>query len=209
MSIKITKSESIPKIKITKVENKEQIIYDNDSILTPLYGKIKIGKSVDPKNYTYFDSIDKYDLFISNDGNDTVAVKSGNNTDTKLENEHAESINLIVNDIQNKYNLDINSVTWSDGENAIMINSKNTEILNNIYNDYINNKDFEPEFITNDILFLNKTGEIQLEDDDLLNKLDDNSIKDLAKKTGASLSGSESKDELKGIIKGALSSSNK
>ena len=66
----------------------------------------------------------------------------------------------------------------------------------------------KPEKATDNVLFLLVDDyNIELdEDDDLLNHLDDNTIKDIASKTGTKLSGSESKDELKGIIKGALNS---
>ena len=44
---------------------------------------------------------------------------------------------------------------------------------------------------------------------DLIDKLDDSAIKNVASKTGVKLSGTETKDQLKGIIKGAIATQNK
>ena len=57
MSIKITKvnnndnttKNNKPNIKITKVESNEEILHDEDSIITPLYGKIKVGVHSKPE----------------------------------------------------------------------------------------------------------------------------------------------------------------
>lgn len=215
MSIKITKysnniSENTkPNIKITKVESSNEILHDEDSIITPLYGKIKIVKSINPDEYTYFDSIKGYNLFINNNADDTVAIKEEcltEDVETK-DNPIASFITSLVE----KYKLDFNMVNWSDADNATIIKSDDRKILNDIYNDYINSKDYEPEFVTDDVLFLNKIGDIKLEDgtDDLIDKLDDGSVKSIASKTGVKLSGNETKDQLKGIIKGAIATQNK
>lgn len=210
MSIKITKmsnkiENTKPNIKITKLETSD-VLKDNDSIITPLYGKIKIANIVDD-NYVYFDTVDGYNLFVDIDGNNTIAIKEES---TILETENADPIKEDIKKITNKYELNLNEVNWSNADNAIMIKSDNLDTLNTIYNDYINSKVYNPEFITNDVLFLNKSGDIKLEDgtDDLLDKLNDGAVKEIASKSGVKLSGSESKDQLKGIIKGAIANQN-
>ena len=217
MSIKITKvnnndnttKNNKPNIKITKVESNEEILHDGDSIITPLYGKIKVVSYINPDEYTYFDTIKNYNLFIDNTGENTVAIKEESLKETSTLNKNP--INTLITDLVERYKLNFNMVNWSDADNAIMIKSDDRKILNNIYNDYINNKEYEPEFVTEDVLFLNKTGDIKLEDntDDLIDKLDDSAIKNVASKTGVKLSGTETKDQLKGIIKGAIATQNK
>lgn len=215
MSIKITKisnnitENSTPNIKISKVESNKEILHDEDSIITPLYGKIKVVNSIDPEEYTYFDTIKGYNLFINNNADDTIAIKE----ECLKEDVDSEDnpVTILITNLVDKYNLDLNMVNWSDADNAIIIKSDDRKILNDIYNDYINNKEYEPEFVTEDVLFLNKTGDIKLEDntDDLIDKLDDGAVKNIASKTGVKLSGTETKDQLKGIIKGAIATQNK
>lgn len=215
MSIKITKisnnitENSTPNIKISKVESNKEILYDEDSIITPLYGKIKVVNSIDPEEYTYFDTIEGYNLFINNKADDTVAIKEECLKEDVDDDDNP--VTILITNLVEKYNLDLNMVNWSDADNAIIIKSDDRKILNDIYNDYINNKEYEPEFITEDVLFLNKTGDIKLEDntDDLIDKLDDGAVKNIASKTGVKLSGTETKDQLKGIIKGAIATQNK
>lgn len=215
MSIKITKisnnitENSTPNIKISKVESNKEILHDEDSIITPLYGKIKVVNSIDPEEYTYFDTIKGYNLFINNNADDTVAIKEECLKEDVDNNDNP--VTILITNLVDKYNLDLNMVNWSDADNAIIIKSDDRKILNDIYNDYINNKEYEPEFVTEDVLFLNKTGDIKLEDntDDLIDKLDDGAVKNIASKTGVKLSGTETKDQLKGIIKGAIATQNK
>lgn len=215
MSIKITKisnnitENSTPNIKISKVESNKEILQDEDSIITPLYGKIKVVNSIDPEEYTYFDTIKGYNLFINNNADDTVAIKE-ECLKEDVDNDD-NPVTILITNLVEKYNLDLNMVNWSDADNAIIIKSDDRKILNDIYNDYINNKEYEPEFVTEDVLFLNKTGDIKLEDntDDLIDKLDDGAVKNIASKTGVKLSGTETKDQLKGIIKGAIATQNK
>lgn len=215
MSIKITKisnnitENSTPNIKISKVESNKEILHDEDSIITPLYGKIKVVNSIDPEEYTYFDTIKGYNLFINNNADDTVAIKE-ECLKEDVDNDD-NPVTILITNLVDKYNLDLNMVNWSDADNAIIIKSDDRKILNDIYNDYINNKEYEPEFVTEDVLFLNKTGDIKLEDntDDLIDKLDDGAVKNIASKTGVKLSGTETKDQLKGIIKGAIATQNK
>lgn len=215
MSIKITKisnnitENSTPNIKISKVESNKEILHDEDSIITSLYGKIKVVNSIDPEEYTYFDTIKGYNLFINNNADDTVAIKE-ECLKEDIDNDD-NPVTILITNLVDKYNLDLNMVNWSDADNAIIIKSDDRKILNDIYNDYINNKEYEPEFVTEDVLFLNKTGDIKLEDntDDLIDKLDDGAVKNIASKTGVKLSGTETKDQLKGIIKGAIATQNK
>lgn len=194
---------------ITKCESKKDIIHDEDSILTTLYGKIPVVTSFDSNNYTYFDTIDGYNLFISNDANNTIAVKEELMLDEDIVSK--ESIDSIIAKLIEQYQLDTNTINWSDTDNAIIIKSEDKDVLNNIYNDYKDNKDYKPEFVTENVLFLNKIDGIKLEDntDDIIDKLDDASVKDVASKTGVKLSGNETKDQLKGIIKGAIATQNK
>ena len=215
MSIKITKisnnitENSTPNIKISKVESNKEILHDEDSIITPLYGKIKVVNSIDSDEYTYFDTVKGYNLFINNNADDIVAIKEEClKEDVDSDN---NPVTILITNLVEKYNLDLNMVNWSDADNAIIIKSDDRKILNDIYNDYINNKEYEPEFVTEDVLFLNKTGDIKLEDntDDLIDKLDDGAVKNIASKTGVKLSGTETKDQLKGIIKGAIATQNK
>ena len=215
MSIKITKisnnitENSTPNIKISKVESNKEILHDEDSIITSLYGKIKVVNSIDPEEYTYFDTIKGYNLFIIYNADDTVAIKE-ECLKEDIDNDD-NPVTILITNLVDKYNLDLNMVNWSDADNAIIIKSDDRKILNDIYNDYINNKEYEPEFVTEDVLFLNKTGDIKLEDntDDLIDKLDDGAVKNIASKTGVKLSGTETKDQLKGIIKGAIATQNK
>ncbi len=215
MSIKITKisnnitENSTPNIKISKVESNKEILHDEDSIITPLYGKIKVVNSIDSDKYTYFDTIKGYNLFINNNADDTVAIKE-ECLKEDVDNDD-NPVTILITNLVERYNLDLNMVNWSDADNAIIIKSDDRKILNDIYNDYINNKEYEPEFVTEDVLFLNKTGDIKLEDntDDLIDKLDDGAVKNIASKTGVKLSGTETKDQLKGIIKGAIATQNK
>lgn len=215
MSIKITKisnnitENSTPNIKISKVESNKEILHDEDSIITPLYGKIKVVNSIDSDEYTYFDTVKGYNLFINNNADDIVAIKEEClKEDVDSDN---NPVTILITNLVEKYNLDLNMVNWSDADNAIIIKSDDRKILNDIYNDYINNKEYEPEFVTEDVLFLNKIGDIKLEDntDDLIDKLDDGAVKNIASKTGVKLSGTETKDQLKGIIKGAIATQNK
>lgn len=215
MSIKITKisnnitENSTPNIKISKVESNKEILHDEDSIITPLYGKIKVVNSIDSDKYTYFDTVKGYNLFINNNADDIVAIKEEClKEDVDSDN---NPVTILITNLVEKYNLDLNMVNWSDADNAIIIKSDDRKILNDIYNDYINNKEYEPEFVTEDVLFLNKIGDIKLEDntDDLIDKLDDGAVKNIASKTGVKLSGTETKDQLKGIIKGAIATQNK
>ncbi len=215
MSIKITKisnnitENSTPNIKISKVESNKEILHDEDSIITPLYGKIKVVNSIDSDEYTYFDTVKGYNLFINNNADDIVAIKEEClKEDVDSDN---NPVTILITNLVEKYNLDLNMVNWSDADNAIIIKSDDGKILNDIYNDYINNKEYEPEFVTEDVLFLNKIGDIKLEDntDDLIDKLDDGAVKNIASKTGVKLSGTETKDQLKGIIKGAIATQNK
>ena len=117
---------------------------------------------INPDEYTYFDTIKNYNLFIDNTGENTVAIKEESLKETSTLNKNP--INTLITDLVERYKLNFNMVNWSDADNAIMIKSDDRKILNDIYNDYINNKEYEPEFVTEDVLFLNKTGDIKLED---------------------------------------------
>ena len=192
---------------------KESINTDEDPILhTTLYGDIKKVNSIDSNKYTYFDTFDGYDLFIDNNADTTVAVKAECLNEAKDDSEDEKNkddsiIEKDIKNIQNKYS-DIDTINYIESDNTIIIKAVlgHEDVLDKIEQEYENNNNYKINRITPSVLFLEiVNGDIQLEaDDDLLNHLDDNTIKDLASKTGTKLSGSESKDELKGIIRGAL-----
>ena len=195
MSIKIYQKEDI---------NSNSI---DPMIHTTLYGDInkKLDISindVDPTKYSYFDTFDGWALFVDNEGN-TFGVKEES---AILESITLNDINKEIENIKSKYQID--KIEWvEEGENSIMIKAS-SENISKIFDDYKDNDNYKPEKATDNVLFLLVDDyNIELdEDDDLLNHLDDNTIKDIASKTGTKLSGSESKDELKGIIKGAINS---
>lgn len=191
-------------IKIYQKENINSNSLD-PMIHTTLYGDInkKLDISindVDPTKYSYFDTFDGWALFVDNEGN-TFGVKEES---AILESLTIDDINNEIENIKSKYQID--KIEWvEEGENSIMIKAS-SENISKIFDDYKNNTNYKPEKATDNVLFLLVDDyNVELdEDDDLLNHLDDNTIKDIASKTGTKLSGSESKDELKGIIKGAI-----
>lgn len=187
-----------------KKENTDKIIHDDDSILTTLYGKIKVVNSIDENEYTYFDTVDGYNLFVSNNGDNTLAVKEESLKEDISEN----TIESEIEKIKSSYE-GIDKIEFAPSDNAIIIkvSDENKDILDEIKAEYSNNNKYNPNKITSTVLFLDVlNNEIQLEEDNdsLLDKMDDNAVKDLAKKTGAAISGNETIDELKGIVKGAL-----
>lgn len=187
-------------IKINKLIT-EDVIHDDDSILTPLYGKIKIANNIDLNKYTYFDTFDGYDLFVSETANDTLAVKC-ESTDT--------SYNKVVQDIesiQSRYDVDI--VKFDDINSTIIVKvlEDKTEVLDKIENEYANDATYEVKKITPQVLFLELVETtVKLEDDNPLNKLDDVSVKKLATDLGADSEDTKNKDSAMGFIKGKLAS---
>ncbi len=191
-------------IKFTKKETRD-IIHDDDFILTPLYGKIKVIDNVND-NYTYFDTVGGYDLFINNDADNTVAVKS----------ESIKKDNLIDNTIEklkNKYpDLErIEYINSENGDNAIIIKASetNNKILDEIKDEYAISTNFNPNKITSNVLFLEiKDVDISLkEETDVLDLLSDQDMKNVISKTGVKLKGDENKERLKGMIQGILTTS--
>lgn len=189
-------------ITIVKLES-TKVIQSEDSILTSLYGKIQIVPNIDEDKFTYFDSLDGFDLFVDETGENTVAIKA-----ESLE-EDANNESVIYSEIEkikDKYQ-DIDTIKYDELESSIIIKVAEgfEDTINKIHEEYKNNKSFDSQKVTSRVLFLKvPESEMQLEDDDILNHLDDATIKNLASKTGTKLTGSESKDELKGIVKGAL-----
>lgn len=184
MAIKIIKKESV----------------EDNVLMTDTYGQIPVVDSINTDEYASFDTFENYELFVNLDG-EIVAIL----LDKLKENNNNLKYEKIINDISTKYD-NLKLIKYDETENAIIIqvDKENINILDDIEKEYKNT--LQTERITAEVLFLTLSDtEIQLEDNDtLLNTLDDNTIKDLAKKTGVKLSGSESKDELKGIIKGSL-----
>lgn len=184
MAIKIIKKESV----------------EDNVLMTDTYGQIHIVDSINTDEYASFDTFENYELFVNLNG-EIVAIL----LDKLKENNNNLKYEKIINDISVKYD-NLKLIKYDETENAIIIqvDKENINILDDIEKEYKNT--LQTERITAEVLFLTLSdAEIQLEDNDtLLNTLDDNTIKDLAKKTGVKLSGSESKDELKGIIKGSL-----
>lgn len=188
MAITLIKRESINSI-------------DDPVLHTTLYGDIKKTNTINHDEYTYFDSFEDYDLFVNVNG-DTLAKK--------VENLQENSLNYIEKDIeniQNKY--DIETVKYDDTTPAIIIkvSENNTNTLNQISNDYKDNKNYNIKLITPQVLFLELTqNEIQLEDNTALDKLSDQDMKNVIQKTGIKLNGTENKERLKGIMQGVLAS---
>lgn len=191
-------------IKITKTESHN---INHDYILTPLYGKVKIADSLDFNNYTHFDTINDYDLFINNNC-DTLAIKS-----EAVENiKETDIVYKTIEKLKNKYPelSKIEYVNSDNGDNAIIIKTseENNEILNSIKDEYATSKEFKPNKITSNVLFLEiQNSDISLEEDkDVTDLLGDQDMKNIINKVGVKLSGAESREQLKGIIKGALAS---
>ena len=186
-------------MEIKKITSSD-VIRNEDSILTPLYGQIKIAQNVDLNKYTYFDTVDNFDLFVSETGDDTLAVKAESLT---------ENINNIESDlekIKNNYAVDI--VKYDDTIPAIIVKVKetNTNVLNHIITDFENNNNYSIKRITPQVLFLEVNDvNIQLEDNSAIDKLSDQDMKNVITKAGIKLSGTENKERLKGIMQGVLS----
>ena len=128
----------------------EEIIHDDDSILTPLYGKIKVVDNVDCNKYTYFDTVEGYDLFVSETADDTLAVKA--------ESEEATTEDKLVKDVQNiQNNYDVDLVKYDGVMSTIIIkvlenktdNLDNTQLINEL-NTKITNLQNKNEKLTND-----------------------------------------------------------
>lgn len=187
-------------IKINKTIT-ENVILDDDSILTPLYGKIKVVNTIDYDKYSYFDTVDGYDLFISNTADNTLAVKVESN-----ELKTIDKINKDVEKIKNNYDVDI--VKYDDTTSTIIIKvlENKTEILNHIENDFKEDNFYDIKKVTPQVLFLEVIDiDIQLEDNSPLDKLSDQDMKNVITKAGVKLSGTENKERLKGIMQGVLS----
>ena len=184
-------------IKISKLETSKGVI-DGDKLLTPLYGFIKIIDSPSA-DHILFDEFDGYDLFIDSNADEPVAVKK---EDIGSSNE-SNSISDTINEISSKY--DVEKVDWIDSELSIIVKASK-DVISQICKDYENNSVFKVNPTVDTVLFLElKDKSLKLtEDGDVLDALDDNDLKSIASKTGVKLSGSENKDELKGIVKGSL-----
>lgn len=188
-------------INFVKQETKN-ILHDEGHIITPLYGKIPVVDKVDENEYTYFDTVDNYDLFINNTADNSVAIKQESNEPNNVNN-----IDKTITDIENTYNVD--KIEYLEADNAILIKASNEE-LTKIINEYDNNESFIPNLITNNVLFLEiQDVEIQLEDTSAIDKLSDQDMKTVITKAGIKLNGTENKERLKGILQGALTSVSK
>lgn len=195
MSIKITKMKHI-------TENDSS--QDKNYIETKLYGHIEITDSVND-DYIYFDTVDGYELFINTEVNDLKAV-------LPIKSESIQDENLDIDDeitnIKNNYN--IKFITFSEGDQSIIIKGNKDELLK-IKSDYEDNKFLSPMLMTDDILFLDiKDSDIKLEDDNaLLDKIADQDMKNILTKAGVKLNGNENRERLKGMIQGALANNSK
>ena len=139
---------------------KENIHVDGDSIITPLYGKIKIANNVDCDKYTYFDTVDGYDLFVSQLADDTLAVKT--------ESDEVNNTDKIAKDIETineKYDVDI--VKYDDTMSTVIIkvSENNIDVLDKIENEFKTDKFYEIKRVTPQVLFLEIVNiDIKLED---------------------------------------------
>ena len=186
---------------------------DEDYTLNTKYGNIQIVDELNTNNYTKFDTVDDYDIYINLKGDNIIAYNK-KTINESLDREQEDNIEILnedtidqdINNIKNNYNID--KVTYANSDNAIIIKG-NKEELEKIFNEYKNK--YNASMISDNLLFLEVSNNIQLEenvelsDDDILNNLDDNTLRNLASKSSVKLSGQESKDELKGIIKSELS----
>lgn len=175
------------------------------TLSTP-YGEIEIKKELNEKEankFTTFDTIDEYEIYINEDANELVAIPINQIVDEDVTNQ--VNVFTIINNIKDSYP-EIETISWAESDASIIIKGNN-EILNNIKETYEDTPGLNPTLITPNVLFLEVVDStIKLEDDNsLIDKLDDNSIKSVLTKVGMKLSGSETKDELKGILKGKLS----
>lgn len=210
MSISINKLSENSSVKITKklINETSKLLKDGDSIITPLYGKIKVVNNVDYDKFTYFDSIEGYDLFINNEADDTVAIKT-EDLDTSVETNIDTIIKNVIDEINTLYGVD--KIEWMDSENAIIVKADKDTILK-IKTAYIDNDVFNPIQITSNVLFLElKNKEIELAEleEDALDKLSDQDMKNVITKAGIKLSGTENKERLKGIMQGVMSNTSK
>lgn len=210
MSISINKLSENSSVKITKklINETSKLLKDGDSIITPLYGKIKVVNNVDYDKFTYFDSIEGYDLFINNEADDTVAIKT-EDLDTSVETNIDTIIKNVIDEINTLYGVD--KIEWMDSENAIVVKADKDTILK-IKTAYIDNDVFNPIQITSNVLFLElKNKEIELAEleEDALDKLSDQDMKNVITKAGIKLSGTENKERLKGIMQGVMSNTSK
>ena len=207
MSISINKLSENSSVKIIKksITETSKLLKYGDSIITPLYGKIKVVNHVNYDKFTYFDSIDEYDLFINNEADDTVAMKTEDLDEISTEQNIDTIIQNVINEINKLYGVD--KIDWMDSENAIVIKADKDTILK-IKTAYSDNTVFNPIQITSNVLFLElKNKEIELDEleEDALDKLSDQDMKNVITKAGVKLSGTENKERLKGIMQGVIS----
>lgn len=180
---------------------------DNKFIETDLYGSIKIVENIDYNNYSCFDSYNEYNLFISQDANSLCAIKNESTEETtNKDNISKPDISKDCELIEQKY--DVDKVKYDDTMNSIIVKVLEDKIseLDKIESDFKDNKFYEVKRITPQVLFLElKNVNIQLEDDNPLDKISDQDMKNIITKAGVKLNGTENKDRLKGIMQGVLS----
>lgn len=214
-------------ITFNKINESEGTIKTDKYILTPTHGKIPIKDTVDLSTYIYFDTVDGYDLFINSETDEPIAIPEGEdkklNEDTEPDNVNDDkdsneenNINDDMINIENEIKLindkyKVNKVEFANSDRSIIIQGDN-DILSQIYSDYEANSTYKPILVTDSILFLELIDDtIQLEStgNDVVDKLDDQTLKNVLTKSGIKLTGSENKDTLKGMVKGALGASTK
>lgn len=180
---------------------------DNKFIETDLYGSIKIVENIDYNNYSCFDSYNEYNLFISQDANNLCAIKNESIEETtNNDNISKPDISKDCELIEQKY--DVDKVKYDDTMNSIIVKVLEDKVseLDKIESDFKDNKFYEVKRITPQVLFLElKNVDIQLEDDNPLDKISDQDMKNIITKAGVKLNGTENKDRLKGIMQGVLS----
>ena len=190
-------------IKFNKIIS-EKVIHTNDFISTPMYGQIKVVENINSDEYTQFDSVDGYDLFISETAENTLAMKA--------ESEESSDTDKLAHDIETiQSNYDVDIVKYDDTSSTIIIKvlENKTDVLDKIENNFKEDKTYEIKRITPQVLFLELTNiNIQLEDDNVLNKLNDDAVKKIATDLGADNNDTKNKDSAIGFIKGKLSNAN-
>lgn len=183
-------------ILINKLENVK------NEIITDSYGLLPVKIDVNLNNCICFDNtFEEYDIYINCDSLEVFAVHKLNEAKTE------DDVNSEMQKIMDRYK-GVDKVNYAESDNAIIITA-DEDTIEKIVDDYGDSNKYIPVKLTSTILFLEvKDGLILNEADfDLTKQLDDGTLRNIAQKAKLPLKGNESRDELRGIIKGALASS--
>lgn len=191
-------------IKITQLESETRDFIKDGKLYSTLYGVIDIVDTINTDEYSWFDEVLGYDLFVNNNTSETVAVNVENLHEDV--NKKEDLISSTIDNINAKY--EVSTVKYDDVETSIIVkvSEDNESVIDDIEKEYKDNKMFEIQKITSRVLFLKVLDiETQLEDNSAIDRLSDQDIKNVITKAGVKLSGTENKERLKGIMQGVLS----